>query len=36
LQGLGFERDLEFCGQVDAFAVAAAQNAAGKLIAVAD
>lgn len=36
LQSLGFERDLEFCGQVDAFAVAAAQNEAGKLVAVAD
>jgi 2-phosphosulfolactate phosphatase len=35
LAALGFERDLEFCGQVDAFDGAAAQTEGGKLVGVA-
>lgn len=35
LAGLGFERDLEFCSRVDAFAVAAARRDGEKLVAVA-
>jgi len=35
LASLGFERDLEFCGQVDAFDVAAVQKEGGKLFGVA-
>jgi 2-phosphosulfolactate phosphatase len=35
LASLGFERDLEFCGQVDAFGVAAVQKEGGKLFGIA-